>query len=381
MSPEPILVISGVNLVEGGPLTVFREMVRAAAMRRPRWKVYALVHKVGLLGIPGVLELPFPDIKKSWLRRMGFEWFIARRLCRQLAPDVWISSHDITPRIDAPRQFVYCHNATPFSNIAARQAWKDPTFALFEAFYGLLYRLNIKRNDAVIVQQEWLRQEFERRYGVAKVIVAHPSGIPSQVQVRSQPGTLPRKFFYPTLPRVFKNIELIGEALEHLDADPAWDGEVVVTIDGSEHAYARELTTRFGRLRSLRFIGRQTQEQMNQRYAECDALIFPSLLETWGLPLSEAKDRGIPIVAADLPYAHETVGDCNAVRFFDPKDARALSRLLLALSSGRSAFDRVTRAPPQQPFAQGWPALLEMLIVAPARGSPFSFCIVPTISL
>ncbi len=363
-------MLSGVNLVEGGPLTVFREMARAAVAHRPRWTVYALVHKVGLLGVPGVIELPFEQIKGSWLRRMRFEWFDVRRLCRRLAPDVWISAHDISPRIDGPRQFVYCHNPAPFSTVPARQAWKDPTFALFEVFYGLLYGINIKRNKAVIVQQQWLRDEFRKRYGVAEVIVAHPSGIPHQGPRGRRSGQPPRRFLYPTLPRVFKNIELIGQALERLEADSAWQGEVVITFDGSEHAYARELAQRFAGLRSLRLVGRQSPEGMNRCYSECDALLFPSLLETWGLPLSEAKDRGIPIVAADLPYAHETVGDYDAVRFFDPRDASGLADLLSALAAGRTSFDPVRRERPQAPYAEGWPALLEMLLDEQVASSP-----------
>jgi glycosyltransferase involved in cell wall biosynthesis len=41
-----------------------------------------------------------------------------------------------------------------------------------------------------------------------------------------------------------------------------------------------------------------------------DMLVFPSLCESFGLPLVEAISVNKPIVAADLPYAHEVAKDC-----------------------------------------------------------------------
>lgn len=366
MTAQPVVVVSGVNLVEGGTLTVFREMVRALAEHRPQWTVHALVHRRGILGVPAVVEHPFEHIKSSWLRRLRFEWFETPRICEALRPDVWLSMHDITPRIRGPRQFVYCHNPGPFSTLPLRQAFKDWRFGLFQLFYGHLYGLNIHRNDAVIVQQDWLRRFFERRYGVGRVIVAHPTGVPvhgGAIRTSARQG-LPSRFLYPTLPRVFKNIELVADALRLLEAEPRWHGEVSVTIDGSESAYARRLADRCQGLRSLRLIGRQGHEAMNQRYAECDALLFTSLLETWGLPLTEARDRGLPIVTMDLPYAHETVGRCQAVRFVPPHDPHALARTLLALHLGETGFERHDAPIPAAPYAQGWPALAAMILEA-----------------
>lgn len=359
----PTVVISGVNLVEGGTLTAFREMVRAAVAHEPRWRVVALVHCGGLLEVPGVEELSFETIKRSWVKRLVFEWFTLRTLCDRLDAQVWVSMHDITPRLNAPRQYVYCHNPSPFSDLPTRQAWKDPTFAMFKSFYGLLYRLNIHRNTAVIVQQDWLRREFIRRYGVRKVIVAHPGSSPAgAIESETRRHTTPRRFLYPTLPRVFKNIELLIKALRLLEQDARWQGEVVITIDGSEGRYARELVESCRGLRSLRLIGRQPHSAMDKCYAMADALVFPSLLETWGLPLSESRERGLPILAADLPYAHEAIGNCTAVRLFDPHDPEGLARLMLMLHTGDESYTTHRAEAPAPPFVRGWTALAEALL-------------------
>ncbi len=47
-------------------------------------------------------------------------------------------------------------------------------------------------------------------------------------------------------------------------------------------------------------------------------------METWGLPISEFKKYRKPIFAADLPYAHETVGDYENVYWFNPQETSSL---------------------------------------------------------
>lgn len=356
------LVISAVNFTEGGPLTVLREIVRAVAEHFPQWKVYVLVHAVGTVHEPHVVELPFPQSKRSWLRRLQLEWFGFKRLSRQLAPDVWLSLHDITPRVTVSRQYVYCHNPAPFCTASIPGERHDPKFRLFRRFYAILYRCFIHRNAAVIVQQEWMRRLFIKRFGVTRVIVAHPavSVIPESVRGR----TAPIRFLYPAFPRVFKNFELLGECAVLLERDPRWVGEIVLTIDGSECAYSADIHSRFGHCHSLRFAGLQAPPQLAKMYKQCDALVFPSLLETWGLPLTEAKAQGLPILAADLPYARETVGTCDQVNFFDPIDPTALAALILRLHLGEEYFGTVECTVPQRPFANGWRELLEILLVA-----------------
>jgi glycosyltransferase involved in cell wall biosynthesis len=355
------VVVSAVNVVEGGPLRILHDLVHAMADGHPDVRIDVLVHRRGLIGRGRFVEHEFPHVKRSWLRRLLFEWVDSMRLSRELRPDVWISAQDLTSRVEARRQFVYCHNGISFSRLPWHVVRKDPKLLIYGTLLGWSYRLGIRRNDAVIVQQAWLRDEFVRRYRPREVIVAHPDIAPDAVAV-PPPGRLPRRFFYPTLARVFKNVELLCDAAVHLANDPAWRGELVITLDGSESAYAAELVQRYRDVRGLCFIGLQRRDQMAQRYREADALVFPSLVETWGLPLTEAKAHGLPLVVADLPYAHETVGACDRVRFFDPHDAAALARLLKGLGDGSEVFLSHTLAVPAPPYFAGWQDLLAHLL-------------------
>ena len=65
-------------------------------------------------------------------------------------------------------------------------------------------------------------------------------------------------------------------------------------------------------------IGFLDNKRLAERYSESTALFFPSLTESYGNPLLEAASFGLPALVADLPYAHDVMGD--AAIYFNPTD-------------------------------------------------------------
>ena len=61
-------------------------------------------------------------------------------------------------------------------------------------------------------------------------------------------------------------------------------------------------------------------------YKNADALLFPSYIETLGLPLLEAAAFGLPVLAADVDYAHEVLKDYEGVRYIDVFDYEGWAR-------------------------------------------------------
>lgn len=359
------LVISAVNFTEGGPLTVLHDCVEASAACFPDWRIVVMAHDSALINVPGVEVIAFPDTKTSWLRRLALEWFGFKAFTKQNPVDLWLSLHDITPNVIAKRQVVYCHNPSPFSRANWIDSWFDPKYLAFTLFYGFLYAINIRRNHSVVVQQEWIRAEFKRRFRVDRVIVARPDFVKvsdlKKYDKKSIKADNSRIFFFPSLPRCFKNFELIGEAVEILERTNEWKGRVRWTINGTENRYARWLRKRFGGLRSIDWIGRRDRDEIFKQYSEVDCLIFPSRVETWGLPISEAKSANLPMLLVDLPYAHETVGNWDRVAFFHPNDPNVLAQQMASFASGEFVFTRTTARRAEEPTVDGWKDLLLQL--------------------
>lgn len=353
------LVISAINFSTGGPLKILHDAaITARKTLDKEWSITALVHRTYLLDVPGVAVMEFPLSKRSWFARIWYEWIAFRFVSKKLNVDLWVSLHDITPCVVARRQVVYCHNPAPFYSTSLLEAWWDPSFFLFNKLYSRLYRTFIERNYRVVVQQEWLRHEFAKWVDGSRVVVAYPDSCPPYSARGADQEGERTVFLYPALPRVFKNIEIICDAVEILSKEGGGtEFEVRLTLSGRENRYARWLWRKYSHLGSVRFLGVLTRDQIEQQYREATAVIFPSKLETWGLPISEAKFHHRRLLIADLPYAREAVGAYDNLTFFNHVDPRNLAKQMRAVIERRWTPITTTTRTPDQPFARDWSEL------------------------
>lgn len=76
-------------------------------------------------------------------------------------------------------------------------------------------------------------------------------------------------------------------------------------------------------------IGQLPSEEVLRLYTKIDALIYPSITESFGLPLIEASQMNVPILAPELDYVRDV---CTPAQTFDPHSpvsiARAVKRFL-----------------------------------------------------
>lgn len=348
-----------------GPLAIFRDALQSlASSHGDRFDIVALVHRRDLFDVDGVTFLEFPRIASSWLARLWFEYWSSNKISRRLKPSLWLSMHDVTPNVTADVRAVYCHQSAAFYRPRTFELFADPKIVVFSLFYGLLYRIHIHENDYVIVQQNWMREEFRRRYGVRHVVVAHPSvDLPKTLSASGRsPSPRPYRFFYPAAPRTFKNPEVCLQAARLLEQRNFTDFELWLTFDASTNRYASTLAKQFGDVRSVRWLGSLSRERVFELYAEADCLLFPSLMETWGLPITEFRALGKPMLVADMPYASETAAGYDFAKLFDPADAGNLADLMVQAANGEPIFRKLPEAAIDPPYARNWMELWELLL-------------------
>jgi glycosyltransferase involved in cell wall biosynthesis len=107
--------------------------------------------------------------------------------------------------------------------------------------------------------------------------------------------------------------------------------KVVLSITGTENRYARWLYKKWGDVDSIKFAGYMSREDLFGLYKAADAFVFPSRIETWGLPISEylavSEGKG-KLLLADLPYAHGVASNASQTKYFPVRDAKALKQLM-----------------------------------------------------
>lgn len=98
-----------------------------------------------------------------------------------------------------------------------------------------------------------------------------------------------------------------------LTLDGAFFSELCQWIDEKRMEY---------RLRVV-LAGEKSPEELRQLYNVSDALIYPSLVESLGLPLIEARQAGLPILASERDYVRDVI---DPEESFDPLSSRSIAR-------------------------------------------------------
>jgi len=368
MSDKKSIVISGINFFEGGPLSLIKDCLLYLDQSEHAYKfnIMAFVSSCSYyqdIKLTNIRFVEFPTARSNYAKRLYFEYYYFLKVSKELKPYLWFSLHDITPNVLTERQVVYCHNPAPFYKLTLKEFYLEPKFGFFNHLYKFVYQKNISRNTFIVVQQNWLREKFSDIFGIdkRKIIVAHPNVTTAQESNKTVNDK--KVFIFPAFPRVFKNIELLGECSRLLYKKGVLNFEIILTIDGSENKYARWLKKKYGQLPSLKFIGKQSRDKIFDLYSKSDCLIFPSKLETWGLPISEFKAFNKPVWLADLPYAHETIGTYDKVLFFDPLSPSALAdKIEKFINQGESLAKQTFENTISPPMANNWKELFEIIL-------------------
>lgn len=361
---KKVIVVSAVNIVEGGTLAVLKECLEYLSVNLAhKYEIIVLVNRRTLFSFENLKYLEFPKSKKNWINRLYYEYIYFYKLSKKINPFLWLSFHDITPNVKAERLAVYCHNPSPFPPLLLEDIiWGGYKYIMFKLFYRYLYAINIKKNNFVILQQVCLRKKFEEITGfnADNIIVAHPT---ISSKIKSTPFVESKNiFFYPALPRVFKNFEVICKAAKILLKQGINNFEVIFTISGDENVYAKHIYNSFRSIKNIKFLGILPREKVFDLYNKASCLIFPSKLETWGMPIIENKLFLKPILLADLEYAHETLDSYEKVKFFNPDSPKQLANAMKAIMNGTIVYEKTESNIIKEPFAQSWEELFNILL-------------------
>lgn len=362
------IVVSAVSLRKGGTLTILRDCLEFLSgwAGTAGYRVVALVHKKELAYYPNIDYLEFPDIINRWDKRLWCEYHTMYGISKRLAPvALWLSLHDTTPNVVAERRAVYCQTSFPFLKWNLNDLKFDYKIVLFALFTRFAYRVNIKKNDYLVVQAEWLRKGFAKMFGLSeqKFIVAPPkSNFQPIAKTVQKDGAY--TFLYPATPDCHKNFEILCKAAQLLENEIGKNRfRVILTINGTENAYSSWIYSNWGMVDSIIFKGFMSKNDLYACYAQADCLVFPSRVETWGLPISEFAAFNKPMLLADLPYAHETSNGCKQVDFFHPEKAVALKEKMLRLINGDFSLMKQNKSRIlDAPVAYSWGELFKKIL-------------------
>ncbi len=130
---------------------------------------------------------------------------------------------------------------------------------------------------------------------------------------------LPENFFlYVGNAYPHKNLERLLEAFGGLE--PKISNLKLLFVGGEDYFYKRlKNKVRETDLENkIIFYGPATREELTDLYQKALALVFPSLMEGFGLPAVEAMAQNSLVLCSDIPVFHEVLGE--AALYFNPNN-------------------------------------------------------------
>lgn len=333
------ILVYDVAAEDGGGLFVLREFYREVLERGEEGIQWTFMVSGNVIAeTPAVRVLRYDKVKKSWLHRLAFEYLELPGMIKKLAPDVVISLQNMPVKGCRQRQLVYLHQSLQYCP-KRFSVWKggERNLAIRQQILSLLIKNAMPRAEHIFVQTQWIKDATVKWLKRPEhEITVVPVTVPADVPVKPFEGHTSRQFFYPARAEQYKNHKLILDACRMLDRQGIADYEVIFTFKPEDSAYAAWLQQEAEGL-PIRFVGALSYERVWDYYSKT-VLLFPSYLETCGLPMLEARKAGARILASDMPFSHEALdGYPNAV-FFSHEDASALADRMQKVLEGKLSY-------------------------------------------
>jgi glycosyltransferase involved in cell wall biosynthesis len=202
-----------------------------------------------------------------------------------------------------------------------------------------LFRLLMKRVDVFIVQTDGMKRELESVNHGASVRVC--SFIPTCYVRNEEAEAVKDGFVYPASGEPHKNHRVLLEAWRLLKQEGCC---VPLHLTVPKNSRLGEYIDDFTKKHQLNVVnhGAIEHHEVISIMNASAGLIFPSKIESFGLPLLEAASLGLPIVASELDFVRDVVIPSES---FHPDSALSICRAVIRFLDGNKKCLVETRSP------------------------------------
>jgi glycosyltransferase involved in cell wall biosynthesis len=274
-----------------------------------------------------------------------YPWSNERRTPRTLSEHLYSPVRLPLSRIDVFNTLMAPVVNTPWSlvlHMKTMHAYTSPEAIkpLPRLYRRMQYPRSARAADAIIINSESLRAEIEKYLdvdpGKLKLIyeaVDHTLFRPgdtgqARAHVAARGVTKPFVLFVSSL-WPYKNCDGLLRAWAL--ARPQLGGrQLAIVGPGRDEKYLAQLhalAAELGIAGDLVWVGGVPLEETVQFYRAADAFVYPSLNETFGLPILEAMACGCPVVTSDVSAMPETAG--GAAVLSDPRQPASIAAAIV----------------------------------------------------
>ncbi|MBI5032963.1 MAG: glycosyltransferase family 4 protein [Chloroflexi bacterium] len=272
---------------------------------------------------------------RRWRLTVAAQYFFGGTLDRTLGTvDIFHATEHLLPSLRSAHTVFTFHDAI-------YALFPEYHLPLNKLFLGAMMPRFLRRADAIIAVSECSKRDAIRLYNVpAEKITVIPEGIHQTLQPVNDSNRLaeirahyskhqPYILFVSTIePR--KNIAALVDAVKILRAQGFPHRLLIAGRKGWLYQSTFDHVKQAGMDSEIDFLDYVPDADLPALYSACDAFVFPSLYEGFGLPPLEAMACGAPVICSNTSSLPEVVGD--AALQVNPRDvneiAAAITRVL-----------------------------------------------------
>lgn len=308
---------------ETGALTIYKQFLKALEQfgGRNEWHVFI----ADGMPNPVIQNVSYHVCHTKGLGRMWFDFVGFKQLIKKLeiTPDVVFSLQNTGVRCNASRYVVYFHQALALFHYKVNlKSQFAKTYLFYHYFYPLYIKSLLNKNTFIAVQTNQIKNGFSKRLGFPKERIGQyfpeTDKIDGSCLDKYEYAKGSYNFIYPATPFEFKEHITIAYALKEaykLNAELARNIRIHFTLEQGELPVMDSFIKQNHLKSNFVFHGRIPHEQLLSMVNSSNGLLFPSMIETLGLPLLEAASLGVPVIANDLEYVHEVLSGYEGVKY------------------------------------------------------------------
>ena len=191
----------------------------------------------------------------------------------------------------------------------------------------ILLKVNLKFVSQIIVQTATMARILKKRISPSielKICPMLDMELNDRVFIGSHESNLDVDFIYVASGEPHKNHIKLLEAWEIL-AQESITPTLHITVDTNLWQTLDSYLNKLVKKNKINILnhGHISHKRIIELYASADALIYPSLFESFGIPLLEASEFRLPIISSELDYVRDLI---EPVEAFDPNSAISISR-------------------------------------------------------
>lgn len=198
-------------------------------------------------------------------------------------------------------------------------------FKVKQQVYKWVIKKVAHKANALITPTTFVKQDVVQYTGIdpAKITVTYEAADSIQDAPEPFEAVAVKPFImYVGRPTPHKNLERLISAFQQLKGQHP-DLQLILAgkLDANYRAIQQKVQTK--QIANIIFTDFVTEGQLRWLYEHCQAYVFPSLSEGFGLPGLEAMMHGAPVVSSNASCLPEVYGD--AAHYFDPFDVQGMS--------------------------------------------------------